>query len=207
MGKMILYLLREQGATAANVKLRRISHQSTLLKPTAQLDNMIDAIVWDRDLELTSPKVLSTSNTNLNLSSTMNTADLNPSMSRPPSPPPPQFLSNDFPTPSSIPQRLTGDRKLVVRSELSELRSRPSFVDYEDLEVFRHMRPLTRASNIWHPQPIRRVSMMPVDADGYKDLLLAVDHQQQQRKTNHSNIPRDQSDASIKSKTSETTIC
>lgn len=202
---MILFLLKEQGATAETVRLRRISHQSVVLKPTAQLDNMIDTLAWERDIDLTTPRVLSTSNQNLNLSSTMNTADLNPSMSRPPSPPPPQFVSNDFPTPSSVPQRLTGDRKLAVRSELSELRSRPSFVDYEDLEVFRHMRPLTHASNIWHPQPIRRVSMMPVDADGYKDLLLAVDYHQ--HRNNHSNVPRDQSNTSIKSKTSETTIC
>ncbi|CAF4382208.1 unnamed protein product, partial [Adineta steineri] len=94
--------------------------------------------------------------------------------------------------------------------ELAELRARPSFINFEDLEVFRHMRPLTRASNVWHPQPIRRVSMMPVDADGYKDLLLDVDTTQQrnikQRKPNPF-IARDTSNISIKSKISETTIC
>ena len=89
--------------------------------------------------------------------------------------------------------------KYVCRSELSELRSRPSFVDYEDLEIFRHQRPLTTAR-----QPIRRVSMMPTDADGYKDLLLDFDNK---RKQSNQFISRGTSNMSIKSKTSETTIC
>ncbi len=181
-----------------------------MLKPKAQFDHMLETLAWERDIDLSAPKGLSASNQNINLSSTQNTADLNPSVSRPPSPPPPQFVTGEFPPPSSIPQRLTGDRKPKLRSELSELRSRPSFVDYEDLEVFRHMRPLTRASNIWHPQPIRRTSMMPVDADGYKDLLLDVDNSHQQtntQKTSNSFMSRGVSNTSIKSKTSETTIC
>jgi hypothetical protein len=163
---------------------------------------MLETLAWERDIDLSGPKALSTSNQNLNLGSTQNTADLNPSLSRPPSPPPPQFVTGDFPAPSSIPQRLTGDRKLSRRTELSELRSRPSFIDYEDLEVFRHMRPLTRASNVWHPQPVRRVSMMPVDADGYKDLLLDVDNN-----NHHQFRSRRTSNSSIKSKSSDTTIC
>lgn len=199
MGKLIVFLLKDQKTTAEHVRLRRISHQSMVLKPKAQFDHMLETLAWERDIDLSAPKALSTSNQNLNLSSTLNTIELNPPVSRPPSPPPPQFVSSDFPAPSSIPQRLTGDRTLTGQSEFSEIRSRPSFVDYEDLEVFRHMRPLTRASHVWHPQPIRRVSMMPVDADGYRDLLLDVD--------NHSHIPRDQSNTSIKSKSSETTIC
>ena len=167
---------------------------------------MLETLAWERDIDLSVPKALSSSNQNLNLSSTQNTADLNASVSRPPSPPPPQFVSAEFPTPSSVPQQLTGDRKPILRSEFTELRSRPSFVDYEDLEVFRRGRPLTRASNVWHPQPIRRASMMPVDADGYKDLLLAVDDQHGQRK-HTSFIPRGLSNTSITSKASDTTIC
>jgi hypothetical protein len=96
------------------------------------------------------------------------------------------------------------------RSELSELRARPSFINFEDLEVFRHTRPLTRASHVWHPQPVRRVSMMPVDADGYKDLLLDVDHNHQQttkQKNFNQSISHGTSNISIKSKISETTIC
>jgi hypothetical protein len=170
---------------------------------------MIETIAWERDIDLSVPKALSSSNQNINLNSTQNTADLNPTSSRPPSPPPPQFVTSEFPPPSSIPQRLTGDRKPVLRSELAELRSRPSFVDYEDLEVFRHMRPLTRASNVWHPQPIRRASMMPVDADGYRDLLLDVDYNNHHHeyRNNHSAMSRGVSNSSIKSKTSDTTIC
>jgi hypothetical protein len=52
--------------------------------------------------------------------------------------------------------------------------------------------------------------MMPVDADGYKDLLLDVDYNHHQdNKQNPSNtfISRDISSTSIKSKTTETTIC
>ena len=166
---------------------------------------MLETLAWARDIDLSAPKALSTSNPTLNLNSTQNTAELNPSVSRPPSPPPPQFVIGDFPTPSSIPQALTGDRKPTRRSELSELRSRPSFVDYEDLEVFRHMRPLRRASNVWHPQPIRRASMMPVDADGYRDLLLDIDNNHHQN--SNSSMLRGVSNNSIKSKTSETTLC
>ena len=62
------------------------------------------------------------------------------------------------------------------------------------------------ASNVWHPQPIRRVSMMPIDADGYKDLLLDVDHDQKHNKTNPF-FSRGASNTSIKSKNSETTTC
>ncbi|CAF3551992.1 unnamed protein product [Adineta steineri] len=210
IGKLVLYLLKEQETTADNVRLRRVSHQSVVLKPKAQFDHMLETLAWERDIDLSGPKALSTSNQNINLSSTQNTADLNATISRPPSPPPPQFVISEFPIPSSVPQRLTGDRKPMRRSELAELRARPSFINFEDLEVFRHMRPLTRASNVWHPQPIRRVSMMPVDADGYKDLLLDVDTTQQrnikQRKPNPF-IARDTSNISIKSKISETTIC
>jgi hypothetical protein len=167
---------------------------------------MLETLAWERDIDLSAPKALSSSNQNLNLSSTQNTADLNPSLSRPASPPPPQFVTSEFLPPSSVPQRLTGDRKPILRSELAELRSRPSFVDYEDLEVFRHMRPLTRASNMGHPQPIRRASMMPVDADGYRDLLLDFDNNDHHR-NNNSVMSRCVSNTSIKSKSSDTTIC
>ncbi|UJR35317.1 hypothetical protein I4U23_028078 [Adineta vaga] len=217
VGKLVLYLLKEQETTAEHLRLRRVSHQSVVLKPKAQFDHMLETLAWERDIDLSAPKGLTSSNPNINLSSTQNTADLNPSLSRPPSPPPPQFLSGEFPAPSSIPQRLTGDRKISRRSELAELRSRPSFINYEDLEVFRHTGHLTRASDVWHPQPIRRVSMMPVDADGYKDLLLDVDnsYQQRQKQNNNNNkqnltnqiISHGTSNMSIKSKISETTIC
>jgi hypothetical protein len=196
VGKLVLYLLKEQDTTADHVLLRRVSHQSVVLKPKAQFDHMLETLAWERDIDLSGPKGLSASNQNVNLASTQNTADLNSLSSRPPSPPPPQFVTNEYPTPSSVPQRLTGDRKVVCRSELSELRSRPSFVDYEDLEIFRNKRPLTTAQ-----QPIRRVSMMPIDADGYKDLLLDFDNKRSQF------ISRGTSNTSIKSKTSETTIC
>lgn len=177
---------------------------------------MLETLAWERDIDLSGPKALSASNPNLNLGSTQNTSDLNQSMSRPqspsrpPSPPPPQFVMSDFPTPSSIPQRLTGDRKPTCRSELSELRSRPSFVDYEDLEVFRHLRPLTMASSVSESHPIRRTSMMPVDADGYRDLLLDVDyHYQDENKRKRANpiISHGTSNTSIKSKSTETTTC
>ncbi|CAF1123494.1 unnamed protein product [Adineta ricciae] len=211
VGKLVLYLLKEQETTAEHVRLRRVSHQSVVLKPKAQFDHMLETLAWERDIDLSAPKALTSSNPNINLSSTQITADLNPSMSRPASPPPPQFVTGEFPAPSSIPQRLTGDRKIQLRSELAELRSRPSFINYEDLEVFHHMRPLTRTSNVWHPPPIRRASMMPVDADGYKDLLLDVDYNYQQRnnrqKKSNEVISCGTSNISIKSKLSETTIC
>ena len=160
---------------------------------------MLETLAWERDIDLSGPKALSASNQNLNLTSTQNTFELNLMDSVSPPAPPPQFVTGEYPTPSSVPQRLTGDRKIVCRSELSELRSRPSFVNYEDLEIFHRQRPFTTAQ-----QPIRRVSMMPVDADGYKDLLLDFDNKQKQ--TRHM-ISRDTSNTSIKSKTSETTIC
>jgi len=160
---------------------------------------MIETLAWERDIDLSGPKGLSASNQNLNLASTQNTMDLNSMDSVPPTPPPPQFVTSEYPTPSSVPQRLTGDRKIICRSELSELRSRPSFVDYEDLEIFQNRRPLTTAQ-----QPIRRISMMPVDADGYKDLLLDFDNKR--KKSNYLMSPGT-SYTSIKSKTSETTIC
>ena len=69
------------------------------------------------------------------------------------------------------------------------------------------MRPLTRASNVWHPQPIRRVSMMPVDADGYKDLLLDVDNNSSIKNESNQLISYGTSNTSIKSKISETTNC
>jgi len=191
--------LKEQQTTAEYVRLRRVSHQSVVLKPKAQFDHMLETLAWERDIDLSAPKALSASNQNLNLASTQNTADLNPLDSIPPTPPPPQFVSSEYPIPSSVPQRLTGDRKIQCRSELSELRSRPSFIDYEDLEIFRHQRPMTTAQ-----QPIRRMSMMPVDADGYKDLLLDYDNK---RKANNQFMSRGYSNTSIKSKTSETTIC
>ena len=200
MGKLVLYLLKEQQTSAEHVRLRRVSHQSVVLKPKAQFDHMLETLAWERDIDLSGPKTLSASNQNLNLASTQNITDLNPMDSVPPTPPPPQFVTNEYPTPSSIPQRLTGDRKITCRSELSELRSRPSFVDYEDLEIFHHKRPLTSAH-----QPIRRVSMMPTDADGYKDLLLDFDKKQNQ--TTKSFLSRGTSNTSIKSRTSETTIC
>ena len=183
-----------------------------MLKPKPQFDHMLETLAWERDIDLSGPKGASASNQNLNLGSTHNTSDLNQTISRPPSPPPPQFVTGGFPAPSSIPQRLTGDRKPMCRSELSELRSRPSFIDYEDLEVFRHLRPLTMASNVWHPQPIRRTSMMPVDADGYRDLLLDVDHHHHRQESHKQKrmkpfITRNTSNTSIKSKISETTIC
>jgi len=161
---------------------------------------MLETLAWERDIDLSGPKGLSASNQNLNLASTQNTIDLNPMDSVPPTPPPPQFVTNEYPIPSSIPQRLTGNRKIISRSELSELRSRPSFVDYEDLEIFHNKRPLTTVQ-----QSIRRVSMMPVDADGYKDLLLDYDNKRKQ--TTNQFISRGTSNTSIKSKTSETTIC
>jgi hypothetical protein len=157
---------------------------------------MLETLAWERDIDLSGPKALSASNQNLNLGATQNSGDLISIGSHPASPPPPQFVTNEYHTPSSVPQRLTGDRKVVCRSELSELRSRPSFVDYEDLEIFRNKRPLTTAQ-----QPIRRVSMMPIDADGYKDLLLDFDNKRNQF------ISRGTSNTSIKSKSSETTIC
>ena len=160
---------------------------------------MLETLAWERDIDLSGPKALSASNQNLNFSSTHNTIELNPMDSVAPPAPPPQFVTNEYPTPSSVPQRLTGDRKIVSRSEFTELRSRPSFVNYEDLEIFRHQRPFTTAQ-----QPIRRVSMMPVDADGYKDLLLDFDNKQKQTRQV---ISRDTSNTSIKSKTSDTTIC
>ena len=159
---------------------------------------MLETLAWERDIDLSGPKALSASNQNLNLASTQN-QDFNPIASHTPSPLPPQFVTNEYPTPSSVPQRLTGDRKLISRSELSELRARPSFVDYEDLEIFRNKRPLTTAQ-----QPIRRVSMMPIDADGYKDLLLDFDNKHKQ---SNQFISHGTSNTSIKSKTSETTIC
>ena len=196
MGKLVLYLLKEQETTAEHVRLRRVSHQSVVLKPKAQFDHMLETLAWERDIDLSGPKALSASNQNLNLASTQNTVDFNASDHHAP---PPQFVSNEYPTPSSIPQRLTGDRKPLLRSEFSELRSRPSFIDYEDLEIFQNKRPLTTAQ-----QPIRRVSMMPVDADGYKDLLLDFDNKHKQSRRLMS---RGTSNTSIKSKISETTIC
>ncbi|UJR10551.1 hypothetical protein I4U23_014751 [Adineta vaga] len=196
VGKLVLYLLKEQETTAEYVRLRRVSHQSVVLKPKAQFDHMLETLAWERDIDLSGPKGLSASNQNLNLASTQNTIDFNSSDHHAP---PPQFVMNEYPTPSSIPQRLTGDRKPICRSEFSELRSRPSFIDYEDLEIFQNKRPLTTAQ-----QPIRRVSMMPVDADGYKDLLLDFDNKRQQSKRLMS---RGTSNISIKSKISETTIC
>lgn len=177
-----------------------MSHQSVVLKPKAQFDHMLETLAWERDIDLSGPKGLSASNQNLNLASTQNPIDLNPMDSVPSTPPPPQFITNQYPVPSSVPQRLTGDRKIICRSELSELRSRDSFVNYEDLEIFHHKRPLTTAQ-----QPIRRLSMMPVDADGYKDLLLDFDNKQTQTKYQY--ISHGISNTSIKSKTSETTIC
>ena len=219
---MVLFLLKEQNTTAEHVRLRRVSRISNHLKPTGQLDNMIDTLVWERDLDLSGQKGRSGSNLNINLGSTHNTFDLNQSISRPtsplrsvsesraPSPPPPQFVTNEFPTPSSIPQPLRGDQKPVRRSEFSELRARPSFIDYEDLEMFRRTRPLTMASNVWHPQPIRRPSMMPVDADGYRDLLLDVEQryrEEKKYKRPSRYFSRDTSASSIRSRTSDTTIC
>jgi hypothetical protein len=161
---------------------------------------MLETLAWERDIDLSGPKGLSASNQNLHLSSTQNTVDLNQMDSVPATPPPPQFVTSEYPTPSSVPQRLTGDRKIICRSELAELRARPSFVDYEDLEIFHHKRPLTTAQ-----QPIRRVSMMPVDADGYRDLLLDFDNKRKQ--TTNQYLSRGTSNTSIKSRTSETTIC
>ncbi|CAF1007928.1 unnamed protein product [Adineta ricciae] len=196
VGKLVLYLLKEQKTTAEHVRLRRVSHQSVVLKPKAQFDHMLETLAWERDIDLSGPKGLSASNQNLNLASTQNTVDFNSSDHHAP---PPQFVTNEYPTPSSIPQRLTGSQKPICRSEFSELRSRPSFIDYEDLEIFQNKRPLTTAQ-----QPIRRVSMMPVDADGYKDLLLDFDNKRRQSKRLMS---RGTSNTSIKSKISETTIC
>ncbi|CAF3946365.1 unnamed protein product [Rotaria magnacalcarata] len=199
VGKLVLYLLKEQQTTAEYVRLRRVSHQSVVLKPKAQFDHMLETLAWERDIDLSGPKALSGSNQNLNLASTQLAPDLISIDSRLSSPPPPQFVTNEYPIPSSIPQRFPANRKPICRSELAELRSRASFVDYEDLEIFHHERPLTTAQ-----QPIRRASMMPVDADGYKDLLLDVDNKQ--KKTNRFMF-RGTSNTSIKSKTSETTLC
>jgi hypothetical protein len=210
MGRLVLYLLKEQQTTAEHIRLRRVSHQSVALRPKAQFDHMLETLAWERDIDLAGTKTLSTSNQNLNLGSTQNTADLSQSQSRAPSPPPPQFVTSDFPTPSSIPQRLLGDRKPTCRSELAELRSRPSFVDFEDLEVFRRVRPLTMAANVFHPQPVRRTSMIPIDADGYRDLLIDVDHHYNnrvKRKANNRLTSRDTSNTSMNSKISETTLC
>lgn len=192
--------MKEQQATAENVRLRRVSHQSVVLKPKAQFDHMLETLAWERDIDLSGPKALSASNPNLNHVPTQNAVDINSIDSVCPTPPPPQFVTGEYPTPSSVPQRLTGDRQIMRRSEFSELRSRPSFVNYEDLEIFHHQRPFTSAH-----QPIRRVSMMPVDADGYRDLLLDFDNQRRQQTSRF--ISRGVSNTSIKSKTSETTIC
>ena len=168
---------------------------------------MLETLAWERDINLSGPKAISASNQNLNLASTQNTIELNPSTSsRPPSPPPPQFVTSEYPTPSSVPQRLTGDYKPTRRSELSELRSRPSFINYEDLEIFRRRPVLTMAQ-----QPLRRVSMMPVDADGYKDLLLDFDNERHPRhdhpKRSNDIMSRGASNTSIKSKITETSMC
>ena len=163
---------------------------------------MLETLAWERDIDLSGPKAMSASNQNLNLGSTQNTQDLTS-----PSPPPPQFVMGEYPTPSSIPQRITGDQQPARRTEFSQLRSRPSFIDYEDLEIFHNNRPLT----VVQATPIRRTSMMPVDADGYKDLLLDFDHRHDQehhpRKKHIPFISRGTSNTSIKSKITETSTC
>lgn len=199
VGKLVLYLLKEQTANAETVRLRRVSHQSVVLKPKAQFDHMLETLAWERDIDLLGAKALSASNPNLNLnlSATQNTQEFTS-----PSPPPPQFVTGEYPTPSSIPQRIRGDQKPVLRSEFSELRSRPSFINYDDFEIFHHPPP-----SVMIQPPIRRASMMPVDADGYKDLLLAVDQEHSQRRRFLPFISRGTSNTSIKSKTTETSTC
>ena len=202
VGKLVLYLLKEQQATAESVRLRRVSHQSVVLKPKAQFDHMLETLAWERDIDLLGAKALSASNPNLNLSSTQNTQELTS-----PSPPPPQFvMGGEYPTPSSIPQRIRGDQPAVRRSEFSELRSRPSFINYEDFDIFHRAPPPAMIQ-----PPIRRASMMPVDADGYKDLLLDVEHLHQQDQSQRRRflpfISRGTSNTSIKSKTTETSTC
>ncbi|CAF4442872.1 unnamed protein product, partial [Adineta steineri] len=71
VGKLVLFLLKEQQTTAEHVRLRRVSHQSVVLKPKAQFDHMLETLAWERDIDLSGP------NQNLNLASTQNTIDLN----------------------------------------------------------------------------------------------------------------------------------
>lgn len=193
MGKLVLYLLKEQNAKPDTVRLRRLSHQSIILKPKAQFDHMLETLAWERDMDLSAPKVLSASSQNINLGSTQNTQDLSC-----PTPPPPQFIIGEYPTPSSIPQTIRNEPKLMPRSEFSELRSRPSFVNFEDFEVLRQKRSNT---------PIRRLSMMPVDADGYRDLLIDMREDYRPRKKFVPFISKGTSNTSIKSKTTETSFC
>jgi hypothetical protein len=192
--------LKEQNTTAERLTLRRVSHQSVVLKPKAQFDNMLETLAWEHDINLPGSKVLSASSQNLNLGSTQNTHELSS-----PTPPPPQFITNEYPMPSSIPQRLIGDHPPARRSDFAEIRARPSFIDYEDFDIFRRQRPMSIVQS-----STRRISMMPVDADGYKDLLLDIDHFHEQRskkKNNTSFASRGASTTSNKSKFTDTSIC
>ena len=56
VGKLVLYLLKEQQTTADHVRLRRVSHQSVVLKPKAQFDHMLETLAWERDIDLSGPK-------------------------------------------------------------------------------------------------------------------------------------------------------
>ncbi|CAF4786825.1 unnamed protein product, partial [Rotaria magnacalcarata] len=80
-------------------RLRRVSHQSVVLKPKAQFDHMLETLAWERDIDLSGPKALSGSNQNLNLASTQLAPDLISIDSRLSSPPPPQFVTNEYPIP------------------------------------------------------------------------------------------------------------
>ncbi|CAF0985740.1 unnamed protein product [Didymodactylos carnosus] len=223
MGKLVLYLLKEQSANARSVRLRRVSHQSVVLKPKAHFDTMLETLAWERDLDLSLPK-------NVQLDSSQNTNELHVSQLSPYSPPPvfeEEQLEHDAPRPEIAtaqtllldaeeqqqqqqqrPRRtISGDLIPVNRTELSEIRSRPSYVNYDDLDF------------IQKTERQHRFSMVPVDSEGYTDLLLDQQKQSSDNENNHlvvkgrgnrrkkSLIKRQSSSSSIKSRTSETTFC
>ncbi len=72
------------------------------------------------------------------------------------------------------------------------------------------MHAMTKTSNNRHPPFVRRTSMLPIDSDGYKDLLLEVDethHQDSGQNKSNQFVSRSTSNRNTKSRTSETTIC
>ena len=169
---------------------------------------MVETLAWERDIDLSGRKALTLSKQYHNLDSTLTSAYLYSSKSQSSLPPPPQFLTGtEYPIPSSVPQRLTEDRKIIRRSELSELRTRPSFIDYEDLDIFNRKKQLTRAFDIGHRQSIERISMMPVNAEGYKDLLLDFDSQDRKQKKSNRSMLNTTSNKNTESKLSKTTMC
>ncbi|CAF4221653.1 unnamed protein product, partial [Didymodactylos carnosus] len=223
MGKLVLYLLKEQAATAHSVRLRRVSHQSVVLKPKPHFDTMLETLAWERDLDLSLPKTIQ-------LDSTQNTNELQLSLSRSPLPliedeehkalrpeiataqalldEQPQLQHQEHEEQQLRSRRtLSGDLIPINRNELSQIRSRPSYVEYDDLDFIKK------------PERNARFSMVPVDSDDYIDLLIdqrkqssdsentqfVVKSSSQRRKKTL--LKRQASASSIKSKTSETTLC